>query len=781
MALSVFSRFTYCPPPSALLRSIEGEELAEYSKRAYHLYRTNGVIEGGAGLDKHEGTTSNPLSSSANQLFEGASLFTPAVHVNVIAAPAISSQETNEGKIGREDEAHIHRVRRKEYGPVGVGICEPIRPFSPPAMSPQALIPDPGICFPDNDGTAFAVGPASTSDNDLRVVDLCEAEEPVVQESVVPALRLDRCRSRLRAPRAGRTLALASANAHGVAVRCEEERPLGPCRDAPESELSSAKTAGGLTRRKEAWTKEGMVKQQQSDRTQPNTEVSGARTSSGVVEIRSDDDEDGVLDRSAAASKNMVPPREDNGRKIRPSHQQKKGKELRKRREHRLVGLPVQGYHGDGRKNSRDEARIASEEGHRYEGKAWIGPSQNEPGPIDECITIATSASNHSPQQFIIPTESNIHHAKGNDTHSHVPSFEGGSGGACSTQVYVAKPSSLETDVAGLNRGETSETKSLESLGKPAFVAKDESHDGHAFVWFGQPDTPPDRQPDHGVEVKGGATFLEATVTATGGQRVGRVVSPRRQQRSKARLILQMEVRRQRDIIEQAFQAREEEGRIRRARIGAEVFKRMQGLRLRRTLSTQNGKPACTDSCLVTQPSLERPDLGHVQEPHPPLSRQANTSMPSPPQARKGGKERPPSGIDEGVEATVKAVQTQQLLLDLTAREEAVAPRPDQSIERPRAPCVVAVADNPWLQVVTMQKVEHESGIPTNRAPTPPPVSFNVEANASREGAGGLEEVERLEREKARRQERYEALRARKMAEEKVSRRVCGRKGAQPS
>ncbi|CAM9498130.1 unnamed protein product, partial [Hapterophycus canaliculatus] len=36
------------PLHRALLRSIEGEGLAEYSKRAYRLYRTNGVIEGGA-------------------------------------------------------------------------------------------------------------------------------------------------------------------------------------------------------------------------------------------------------------------------------------------------------------------------------------------------------------------------------------------------------------------------------------------------------------------------------------------------------------------------------------------------------------------------------------------------------------------------------------------------------------------------------------------------------------------------------------------------------------
>lgn len=660
---------------------------------------------------------------------------------------------------------------------MGVGIRETIRPFSPPTVSPRARHPNPETFSSENDGNTSAAAPVSASDDELRVVDLCEAEEPVTQQSSVPASRADGCRSRLRAPRAGRALALASANAHGVTTRRQKEWPRDVCRDVSEGELSRRKSAAVPIRRKEAWTKEGMLERRKIDQSlgkgQVGTEMSRARTSGVVVEIGSDVDEDGVWGRSAAVSKKATPPTEHIARNLGPSRQQNKGNKTRKRGERVLVGVRTRLHHGAGGDCSPDGACTSSEEdGHPSGGEASKGLCPHRPDPVDEIIAIATSDPNNATQQVTIPTTKNVHHAKADD----VLGVDKASGGGCFAQPKPIKASAPKTGAAGFHRAETSETKRAESFGEQASMPKERSHDSHAFVWFGPPDTPPGREPDEGIEVKGGAPDLaEAPVTARADQGVGRVCPS--QQRSKARLILQMEVRRQRDIIEQAFQAREEEGRIRRARIGAEVFKRMQDLRLRRTVNAHNAKLVGTDPCHVEQLSIGRPDEGQTDNPHAPRSQRVNMS---PSQRGKAAEERSPRDGDGGFAPTVKAVHPQHLVLDLAEREKAVASRPKPSTQRQDAPCVVAVADNPWLQVVRMQKTEHGSGISTKREPTRPPISFNVEANLSRGGAGGLDGAEDVEREKARRQERFEALRSRKMAEELVSCKGPGRKGAQP-
>ncbi|CAM9382816.1 unnamed protein product [Scytosiphon promiscuus] len=751
------------PLHRALLRSIEGEELAEYSKRAYRLYRTNGVIEGGAGLDEHQEMTSDALASSACQLFERLPLSRSAIQVDKMLAPATSPQGRSEPKIGRDDDAHIQRVQKQEYGPLGVGICEPVRPFSPSPVSPQALPPYPETYSHKNAGQISTAAPPSTSDNELRVVDLSEAVDPITPKSVVLESQFDGCRSRLRAPRAGRALALASANAHGIAKRRQAEWSRVIRQDVPESRLPSERTGGGPARRKEAWTKEKTLKQQDSDRAlkigQLHTELSGAKTSGGILEISSEEDEDDMLDRSAASLRRAVPPREDTDRKLRPSRQQKEGKKPRKRGENILVGIRA--------------ARVSCEEDrHPDEGEALIGPSRSEPNPIDEGLAITESASRHSLQYFTIPATTDAQHANSALAQSHVPCLQHVPSGVRSALPKPVHTSPSDTNAARIDDGETSEIKSLESCGERVEVAKEKSRDSHSFVWFGQPDTPPRRQSGESVGANEGATDSdEAPMTDGAGQRVGRVISSLGHQRSKARLILQMEVRRQRDIIDKATQAREEEGRIRRARIGAEVFKRMQDVRSRRTLSSQKSKAACTELDLKEQQSLARLGEGHDKELHAPLSRKTNTCARSPPQGPKAAKVRPPSGVDGGAEPTAQAIESEQLFLDLKEVDEAVAPRQDPPTAGQRAPCVAAVADNPWLRVVTMQKVEHENGIPRKRDPTPPPVSFNVEANTSESGARASEGAQRLEREKTRRQERYEALRTRKMAEEAERRR----------
>eukprot|EP00752_Nemacystus_decipiens_P010612 g9450.t1 len=249
-----------------------------------------------------------------------------------------------------------------------------------------------------------------------------------------------------------------------------------------------------------------------------------------------------------------------------------------------------------------------------------------------------------------------------------------------------------------------------------------------------------------------------------------------------------MEVRRQRAIIDQAFRAREEEHRVRRARIGAEVFRRIQDLRRRRAPSPSPAPAAPPTSAPRQRPSpvevepTNPPNDDHDSEPQSTTrDAQEDAAVQSPPCARNAatawGFRTAPS------EKTAKAVQPEGLVPDTATSEgegavtavvaigkvppvETLAPVPPPEVAHRVAP----VADNPWRRIVRMQKKpELESATPATRAPTPPPIRFNVEANAFQDGAerpnGGANHQHGQEQDNARRHERYEALRARKMAE----------------
>eukprot|EP00903_Cladosiphon_okamuranus_P009411 g8975.t1 len=127
-------------------------------------------------------------------------------------------------------------------------------------------------------------------------------------------------------------------------------------------------------------------------------------------------------------------------------------------------------------------------------------------------------------------------------------------------------------------------------------------------------------------------------------------------------------------------------------------------------------------------------------------------------------------------ENPAKTVQSERLAPDATPPEVVVAVGEVHPVESlvPVPPPefahrVAATADNPWRRVVSRQELA--SPPPAKQEPTPPPIRFNVESNAfgdDLERPGGRMN---LEQEKARRQERYEGLRARKMAEAEERRR----------
>lgn len=353
--------------------------------------------------------------------------------------------------------------------------------------------------------------------------------------------------------------------------------------------------------------------------------------------------------------------------------------------------------------------------------------------------------------------------------------------------TVLVEPSLLDTGVVELHRSRNDKTGDVEPTEEGGLGETGKAlDDNEEFVWFGQPDTPLGRQSAEDETTRGVDKEGETAVAVRTAAEVQSCqnYSPRRQQRSKARLVLQMEVRRQRDIIEQAFQAREEEGRLRRARIGAEVLKRIQGLLHRRSCSPPEAQTAPSHSRPVQQPTLTRPEPSNNADQARKLqvaahrAEETTVTSPSHPEIAVKAWGFPPAIVDHRVEnPAVKAVQPEVLVPDITPSEGAVtvgrvsaadnlAPEPQPK----RVPGEVAAADNPWGRVVSRQQAELESHVPVKTEPMPPPISFDVEANAFRDGAGRLDggTDQEKEQEKARRQARYEALRARKMAEAEV-------------
>lgn len=779
---------------SALLRSIEGEELAEYSKRAYSVYRTHGVIQDEAELDDYpvSEAKASDLPMLATQLRCLPATSQPASSANILHG-ASSRDTIPAGDIDQ------HGGGRKECVAVGVGVRDGVMPFSPPPSSPEQLLwPDVGEDRPFNrNGKVSADPPAETSasvDHELRVIDFSEAEDVVSSKPDKSATSpSEKFRSRLRAPRAGRALALASANAHGKRTSRREETSPGLRRDVSgKEELSppppSSENSTVPPRRKEAWIKEGgEAGHEVTVRTGGHEhELAYSVGLVGTTLEVSDEDEDGIVAQSSAFPRKAV--EHSDGRRGMRRFTRREGRKSAlnmERQERGAADGTGTGSGGNSEHSFDDEHNIKTEV-----SKGW---------PVDRLTAIEGCGSTSSPAPRISPQlkattprmTKDCLRRRGN-TQSHVPNLETVSTGNSSLTTVLVAPPPPKPWVEGLHRSRNGDIGDEISTDREGLCEPRKAPDNEEFVWFGQPDTPSGCQPEEDfknarkVRVEKGAPTTPALVAP---EEVARKMaeqqfgplrsSPHQQQRSKAQLLLQMEVRRQRAIIEQAFRAREEERRVRRARIGAEVFKRIKYLRGRRPPSPSTVPTVPPTSGLKQPPLSAKQDIStnddREREPQAAMHRVQDAGTASPSHAENAVKAwgfRPARS-----ENNAQAVQPARLAPDATPSEgivtvgkvppvETLAPvPPPESAHR-----VAAATDNPWRRVVSSQKQQElESGAPAKLEPTPPPVRFDVEANAFQDGAerpdGGINH----EQEKARRQERYETLRARKMAEAEVS------------
>lgn len=776
---------------SALLRSIEGEELAEYSKRAYNVYRAQGVIQDGAELNDYPASepTANDLSMSARQLRCLPAPPPPASQANIL-------HEASRSKTFPADDVDQHGGGRKECGPVGVGARDAVMPFSPPPSSPQFLRPEVGEEHSLNrSGKNSAEPPAPRSGHELRVIDFSEVEDVdvVAHKPDKPASSpSEKFRSRLRAPRAGRALALASANVCDKRGSRQKETSLGFRRDVSGKELlppppPSSGTTTVPPRRKEAWTKEREEAGHEPEMAY-STGLVGA-----ALEV-SDEDADGIVAHSSGAftKKAMEYSEGSRGKQGSACEGRNSTQDME---EQTSVAVGIGGGRGSGSEHSFGEEHANDAE----ISKGW---------PMDRsgCSPTTSPAPSVSPRlKGTTPrTTTGGCRRRCDKTESHAPRLQGVSASNASLPTLLVATLPLNTRVQGLHRSRNGDHGDVDevSTGREGTGDPRKAPDNEEFVWFGQPDTPSGCQPEKdfrntrearvGDGDEGGSPAAaaappgegaappgEGAARATVDLAFGPLNSYRhQQQQAKAQLLLQMEVRRQRAIIEKAFRAREEGRRVRRARIGAEVFKRIQDLRRRRSPSPST-TPIAPPTSGPKQPSSPAKQESSItddqeREPQEAMHRVQDAAAASPPRAEKAVKAwgfRPALA-----ENTTKAVQPERLVPGATPSEgvvsvgqvppvETLAPAPPiEFAHRGAAP-----AENPWRRVVSRQKQpELESPSPAKREPTPPPVSFNVEANAVGDGAerpgGGVS----LEQEKARRQERYEALRARKMAEAEV-------------
>lgn len=760
-------RDTRCSSSSALLRPVEGEELAEYSQRAYSVYRAHGVIQDGTGLDDFPASepTADDVFAAPNQLFCLLATSAPASQASAMHG-ASSWQMTP------DDDVDQHGGGRKACGPVGVGVHDAVTPFSPPPSSPQLLRPEAGEEQPlTGNRKRSAESFAQTSGHGPRGFDVAGAEGVESQKPGKPAT--ETFRSRLQAPRAGKALALASANAHGRRRGRREESSLVLCRhDVSGKELlpvppPSSETTLVPPRPKEAWINEGEDAAHEHSVRTGDHETERAYSMGSVrsaLEV-SDEDEDGILTHSSTLPGKVVEHSEGKRVKRHPARQRSKSAQDMEGQERVADGI-------ERGRGGNSERRLGDE--HAIKAEMPQGRPMERPATVEGYVRAVSPAPSIS--KATTPRK----------TPPHVPRLETTSASNSFSTTVVVAPPPLSTRAQGLHRSRKGDTGDHVSTEREGLGVPQKAHEHEEFVWFGQPDTSPECRSDEHIEnVKEVRDDEEARARAPADAaqktlelQFGQVHSPHEQHRSKAQLLLQTEVRRQRAIIEQAFRAREEERRLRRARIGAEVFKRIQDLRRRR--------PPYTSEVPTVPP------ISGGKQPPPPVKRESSTnddqerewqtamhrgqdaaaaSRPHAEEAVMAWGFRPAP-----VENAAKAAQHGRLAPDATPTEGAasVGRVPPAETAAPTPPAesahrAAAAAENPWRRVVSRQEQpELKSGFPAMQKPKPPPIRFNVEASTFLDGAEKPEGGINHEHEKARRQERYEALRAKKMAEAEV-------------
>lgn len=839
------------PPFSALLRSVEGEGLAEYSKRAYNVYRTYGVIQDGVlGDERAPGTTpgtargtARGVSFSSDLLKFRQSISSPVAQAEAVRSPVLSPHRCS-GDIKRTCHANQRTVEKEGGCTANKGVSELVHIFSPP-VSPR-LLPPAGEHLFNGDGS-IPPPRASTSDAELQVIDLCDSEETVAHKPQQSKSPLQTFRSRLRAPRAGRALALACANAKGNAFRPRDKpTPFG----GDFSRNSRATSPPIMTQSvhiKEAWKEKECDEEplrNVGERCQEEAEFSFSEASSDETGIGSNERGTVGYDASINSAKDS------RDRNDRIERQQEKSDFREDRRSstsavvHPDHELPPTEFPrtGDDDDSSRQCAVATGSDRSVYtqralnEQRSCTEISTSQPtGKYHDSgarIPIAAAIQAHSPRLKSVRPLEDSSRCEQRASRSKVSRVERVTCGQTGALAVPVTPMSQNGSRDGLYLDEDGRREDAEPLGdsrsggliKGIVDGARKSRDQEAFVWFGQPDTPPTRQESERRHGRG--------VTSTGAMEQASRSSPHQRHLLKARLLLQMEVRRQREIIEYAFQQREEERRVRRARLGAEVLKRIRALRANHKQSPKASVPPGSPRTRLPfgelKPSTRadevecalgkvngvadnergpKPLLGkthgvvgnvleeervqenahgvaeNVRQTESLLGRTVgvidNAREPEylPQKTHDATEDARPDHPERTIKAwgfgsvncpaTVVKETPFQLAPDMVAvasvdgsgRGEVVAPVPTRPTETlPRS-----AVDNPWRKAG--RQVQKE-GIVATRARTPPSISFDVavdDVSGEQAGiAGGTSE------EQARRQERYKALRARKLAEAEV-------------
>lgn len=728
-----------------MLRSVEGEGLAEYTKRAYNVYRVHGIIQGGMLADER---TLKPRDVSLPPDLHDVRPSTSSTSARVVVgSPAVCM----DAQALTADRSDGRQVTPDTCTSAKVGVREPVRPFSPPGFPHDFLPSDEHVVRNGSDHPTehnFAT-PCSTHKDDLRLVDVSEAEEVATSDATEAKPGPKRRGSRLRAPRAGLALKLASANARGITTSRTERSPDFR-RDSSGNPLPPPPpVVTVLAHRRQAW-KEGIPADHSAD--QPGRRSSGLKLEGSKGDV-------GISGEKGAVRRGLAAPTPAGDLTDHSTSQTKEvgDVEIYKNGENENYATVAMSCGERGFPTAECPAKLDASErstlvgssarvdadtnchpqqtldGGRAHDLGYPGTGAGHPtcrSNVNDARVATAPAPLHSPEEVY---RSPVAHAKEvvheNDDVEALPVQ------ASPRETLVRMQFGIDGDPA--NSARLSET-GLGVVSKQGLAGSAEPRGAESFVWFGQPDTPSSPKPDGSID-KGRAN---GAVTPKQNDEIP--IDPKR--KSQAEILLQMEVRHQREIIARSAQAREEEERFRRVQLGAEVLKRYQLLRC-------NAPPtlyaADTDS---SQGRGEHTaEDATVRYPSDNADKTTGASSTGAPVALSGPEVRSMAAPD--------AYKTRETSGD-------VGPVP----KTPNESKAGVQAGNPWLRVGGQEGADT---VPAKRAPTPPPISFDVTADGFGGGEGRM--GGRGDQEQIRRQQRFEALRARKVAEAEVCSRqsVC--------
>lgn len=886
-----------------LLRSVEGEGLAEYSIRAYSVYRNHGVI-----LDEDTPRRRSILSGDFRRV--DTTMSGPAAPTSGAKQNSTTVEVSDSQRRLTDDRCNVQQGSPQQDGcsPRDVG-SEPVRPFSSPA--PRATIrayeertaADSVSTTIDGKHTRETPPEKLTLEKDLTVHDLSEGGRtpPDAEDTLQsPQRPKSAFRSRIQPPRAGPAAAMAATTARrrnppektqnstspeyrlqkqrasnrenarntssGLRQQSQrknddhERRPKSPefrvnssgtdmppppplpttdnghepCRDA-EEDLHDNHHGRSRPQPVEAWP-----------RNEPNSNDIGptddatvracaiaARESSGRGKNSKGV---GVSQGSAEGNRTTSSVAEVNKSTCSSlsSAEDSETSTLRENDHQRKLSVTLRvemGCHCDpatddeGIRPTRNDLRAVEQTRQASPGAKRVLHAVPRPADPPHLKSAQSPASNARGSRMEdhqgSEVESNrLCHGNGN-----IVAFSRTSAALNSNERGVNPQAESAADYLASAAPDIETNRSTQRI-SPA--TQQQRHADEGFVWLVQPDTfPAGQQSD--AETRGERrrhvypaveklddAFPLSDTTAT----------PLRKHRSKAELLLQMEVRRQRNIIDRAAQARAEEGRARRARVGATVLKIINVSRdgvgddlvvaaatpsqahqdspprnsKPNVLKCEPGKVACNGVGLLEQQG-KKLNKSYQREPENTshLVKKYVSGYRDYDSADQGAKSQQhvASGIQgvggETVEPEVGASANTHKITEgpSSSRYDGAAIR-DGVVQQVDTPTVQSlyqqsrhgcsqnlasaaeasppkVLENPWRNIGRASGGEL---VPAVRAPTPPPISFDVTADELRGGRrgggwGGDED-------RARRRERFEGLRSRKLLEAEVRKVYAG-------